>query len=375
MYNIMITFITEFWLVIGQMAPYLLLGYFFAGILSILITPEWIERHLGGSNFSSTVKAAILGMPLPLCSCGVIPVTASIRKHGAGKGATASFLISTPTTGVDSILAAWALLGPVFAIYRAIMAVLIGILGGTLANLFDGDEQELLAKHQETKNEEKKDCCAHKVKATESKLVRIFKHGFVAIPKDIGRALFIGIVIAAIISSLISANVIDQFLGAGFGSMLLMLVIGIPLYVCATASIPLAIGFMALGASPGAALVFLIAGPATNAATLTVLWKMIGKYSTVAVLLAIIFGALASGVLLDYAWGFLDMSPINPIMHHHDSGEVSLEYIFNSVCAVILILVQLYSSFGTKIFASKKPASCCGSSKESKDDKQGNCCH
>ena len=125
------------WSVLAQMAPYLLFGFFTAGMLSVLISPEWVERHLGGRGWLPIIKAAALGVPLPLCSCGVIPVTASIRNHGASRGATVAFLLSTPQTGVDSIFATYALLGPVYAIYRPVVALITGVIGGVVADMVD----------------------------------------------------------------------------------------------------------------------------------------------------------------------------------------------------------------------------------------------
>ncbi len=364
--DFIISFLTSIWNTLGLMAPYLLLGYLVAGILSIFITPELVERHLGGGSLASTVKAALLGMPLPLCSCGVIPVTASLRKHGAGRGATASFLISTPTTGVDSIMAAWSMLGPLFSLYRAFLAVVIGIFGGILANFFgEKDVEEFVEKKEEGS------CCSehgptHEKLSIPQAVLKALRYGLVRLPKDIGKPLAIGILVAGIISALVDTGIVNEFLGGGFGTMLIMLVIGIPLYVCSTASIPLAIGFIALGASPGAALVFLVSGPATNAATLTVLWKMIGKRSTIAVLLAIVIGAVLGGVLLDYIWTVFNFVPPAEMVHRHAETSGWLP----DLAAVALILVQLHSAFSGKIkgWFSGAPApaeSCCSHESQS----------
>lgn len=353
----------DIWLTIGQMAPYLLIGYLVAGILSILVTPALVERHLGGTGVMATVKAALFGMPLPLCSCGVIPVTASLRKHGAGRGATASFLISTPTTGVDSIMAAWALVGPLFALYRAFMAVLLGIVGGILANLVGGEDEGFGADAEPATAS----CChgggeaeaatAHKTRA----IWRILVYGFYRLPRDIVKPLAVGVIVAGLISALVRQEYLTQFLGAGFGTMLLMLAVGVPLYVCSTASIPLAIGFMALGASPGAALVFLITGPATNAATLAVLWKMIGRRSTMAVLATIAVGALGAGLALDYLWAFLEL-PAVALPCHTEEGVAGAGLLFH-LTAGAFVLVELWSAFGGRIIAlfsrTAAPASCC----------------
>ena len=270
-----------------------------AGILSVFVTSDFVQKHLADNSFVSIFKAALLGMPLPLCSCSVIPVTASLRNHGAGRGAVASFLISTPTTGVDSIMAAWAILGPVFALYRAVISVVMGVFTGICVSVFAG-ENEL----GEQKVRSDGSCCSlHSKEAMQQNVVkRVLNYAFITLPGGLTKPLFLGMFIASVISAFIAAGVIEQFLGAGVGTMFLMLAVGIPLYVCATASIPFALGFMALGASPGAALVFLIVGPATNAATITVLWNLIGKKATMIMLLCIVLGALGSGFLLDALW-------------------------------------------------------------------------
>ena len=347
MLEILRLFIYSVWNVLEQMAPYLIFGYFMAGVLSVFITPDTVKNHLGGNRFTSTLKASLFGMPLPLCSCGVIPVTASLYKRGAGKGAVASFLISTPTTGVDSIMAAWALMGPVFAIYRAIMSVLLGIATGMFVNIF-GEEEIGFERHSEYCDVHNGGSCSceSENKPQGNVLGRALKYAFITIPKDLGRSLFIGILIAGAISALIDAKVIDQFLGNGIGTMLIMLVVGIPLYVCSTASIPLALGFMALGASPGAAFVFLIVGPATNAATITVLWNMIGKRSTLIMLFCMFVGALGGGLLLDAVWSGLGISIASHNMH-----EMSSLSWFGSTSAVFFILIQFWAAFRGRIIA------------------------
>ncbi len=374
MIDIVTLFLHSFWSVLGQMAPYLIFGYLIAGVLSVFVTTETVKKHLGGSKFASTLKAALFGMPLPLCSCSVLPVTASLRKSGAGRGAIASFLISTPTTGVDSIMAAWALMGPVFAIYRAIMSVLLGISTGVLVNLFGKNGVEVTKDMviEEHSDNESGGCCGSNIELEKSsKLTSALKYGFITIPRDLGKPLFVGIIIASIISALIEANFIDQFLGDGIGTMLIMLVLGIPLYVCATASIPLALGFMALGASPGAAFVFLIAGPATNAATITVLWKMIGKRSTIIMLSCMFFGALFGGMLLDATWSDLGVGSIAADMHPEHSATW-----FYSLSAIVLVLIQLWSMFGNSIVARltgvENSQSCCNSTRA--DVVKTSCC-
>src|SRR3989339_789992 len=185
----------EFWSVLAEMSPYLLFGFFAAGILSVLVSQEIVERHLGGRGFWPLFKASAFGVPLPLCSCGVIPVSMSLHKHGASKGATISFLLSTPQTGVDSILVTYSLLGPVFAVFRPLAALATGIIGGTLVNVFgykNHEKQEKVAKCTDS-------CCGEK----KNRLSAGLKYGFITLPGDIGKELMIGLIVAALISAIV----------------------------------------------------------------------------------------------------------------------------------------------------------------------------
>ncbi len=282
------------WDTLRQMSPFLLFGFFTAGILSVFIQPEMVERHLGGGGILQIVKAALLGVPLPLCSCGVIPVAASLRRHGASPGATTSFLISTPQTGVDSILVTFSLLGPVFAIFRPAISFVSGIVGGVLVSCC-GDEKGLNEKNPPVCGGE---CCAKG--GEKNGFLRSLHYGFVTLPEDLSKALIIGILIAGVISVFVPDDYFAGILGGGIASMLVMMAVGIPMYVCATASIPIAAALIAKGISPGAALVFLMTGPATNAATISTIWKIMGKRTAVIYLSVVALCAIAAGFLLNY---------------------------------------------------------------------------
>jgi len=251
------------------MSPYLLLGFLFAGMLSVWVPANLIERHLGGAGWWPVIKASLLGIPLPICSCGVIPVAASLKKHGASRGATTSFLLSTPQTGVDSIFVTLSLLGPLYAIYRPVAALITGVVGGVIVDAVDrGDAHQNKAKEVCTDA-----CCNPGIK--DSALKRIWDYGFIALPSDIGKTLLVGLLIAALISAVVPEGFIPESL-SGIWAMLAMLLLSIPMYVCATGSVPVAAALIAAGFSPGAALVFLVAGPATNAAAITTIWKILG---------------------------------------------------------------------------------------------------
>ena len=294
--------LSESWSVLAQMAPYLLFGFLVAGILSVWVSPALVERHLGGSGLLPVVKASLFGVPLPLCSCGVIPVSASIRNSGASRAATTSFLLSTPQTGVDSIAVSYALLGPVFAVFRPVAAFVTGICGGLLIHLFGPGESRQPAA---VTCQEPGDCCGHEEVPAEPpptfgrKVRHALRYALVTLPRDIGASLAVGILIAGALGAVLPPNALAAYMGGGILSILLMMAAGVPLYVCATSSVPIAAGAMAMGASPGAALAFLIAGPATNAATVSTVWKVMGRRTAVIYLATVAASAVVCGLLLN----------------------------------------------------------------------------
>jgi len=292
--GVAIAFVLELWETLREMAPFLIFGFFVAGVLSVLIQPEVVERHLGGRGLWQVIKAAIFGVPLPLCSCGVIPVAASLRRHGAGSGATTSFLISTPQTGVDSIMVTLSLLGPVFAVFRPLISFVSGLLGGSLVTYFGSSA----GSREEPRPKCVEECCTGV--EIQGKIPRVLRYGFITLPRDINKALIIGVLVAGAISALVPDDYFSWILGGGIVSMLVMMAVGIPIYVCATASVPVAAALIAKGVSPGAALVFLMTGPATNAATVTTVWKIMGKRTAGIYLGTVAVSSVAAGLFLDY---------------------------------------------------------------------------
>lgn len=295
--------IADFWDTVAEMSPYLLFGFFVAGILSVLVSQRLVERHLGGRGLWPILKASLFGVPLPLCSCGVIPVSMSLHKHGASKGSTIAFLLSTPQTGMDSIFVTLSLLGPVFAIFRPLAALITGIIGGTFVDIF--------SRRREDENQPPKECsdeCCSSGKT--SRIVRGLKYGFVTLPQDIGKAMLIGLVVAAFISALVPDGFFAEKLGTGIFPLVAMMFLGIPVYVCATASVPVAAALIMKGLTPGAALVFLMTGPATNAASFVIIWKVLGKATSVIYLATVAGCSLLSGMLLDYFAAGIDFEII-----------------------------------------------------------------
>jgi len=306
MLDLLVELARGFWSNLAEMAPYLLFGFLVAGILSVVVPPDIVERHLGRRGLWSIIKAAAFGVPLPLCSCGVIPVSASLRRHGASRGATTAFLLSTPQTGVDSILVTLSLLGPVFAVFRPIAALITGVLGGTLVSLFDPKDDG----GAEPAPACSEACCSGE--GPSNPVLRMLSYAFLTLPRDLGKALVIGLIFAGLIAVVIPPSLV-QSVGTGFLGMVVMMAIGLPVYVCATASVPIAAALVAAGASPGAALVFLMTGPATNAASLAVMWKMLGRRTTIVYLATVAASALACGAALDWVFASTGVAAVEHV--------------------------------------------------------------
>ncbi|MGF1530242.1 MAG: SO_0444 family Cu/Zn efflux transporter [Puniceicoccaceae bacterium] len=307
----------------AEMAPYLLLGFAVAGFLHVVISQRWIERHLGSSGFWQVLKASLIGVPLPLCSCGIIPVAASLRQVGGSRGAVASFTAATPQTGVDSILATGGMLGWPFAGVRVLTSVISGTVAGLFVDRF-GTKDEVSGEALETgsccccgagnpeeenrlsavEEEEGTPCCHSSggqitPASPSAKLVEAMRYGFLKLPSDLSISLLIGLVVAAVITTFLPPSTISESLPDVYLQYLIAMAVGTPFYVCSTGSIPVALGFVVSGVSPGAALIFLMVGPATNAATLVALPRIIGLRSTVAYLAGLCGVALIAAVILD----------------------------------------------------------------------------
>ncbi|BDD07177.1 SO_0444 family Cu/Zn efflux transporter [Aureibacter tunicatorum] len=336
-----ITFLTDFINILGEMSPYLLLGFFFAGLLYAFVPKSKIERYFNGSPFKSSVLASVFGIPLPLCSCGVIPTGTAFYKNGASKGGTVSFLISTPQTGVDSILATFSLMGLPFAIIRPLAALVTGISGGLITSTVTKEESKKATYHEQTVEQ----------KTFSQKVIDVFQYGFVEFIQDISKWLVIGLVLAAIISALIPDNFFELLDLPAFVQMLLILVVSIPLYICATGSIPLAAVLILKGIGPGAAFVLLMAGPATNAATMTMIGKVLGRKSLFTYLGTIIAGALTFGLLIDYALPAHWFSNIaqQHLGHQHNTGLNWIE-----ASSAIILTALIINGYIQKYLKSKR---------------------
>ncbi len=332
-------YLFEFLYLFNEMAIYLLIGFLFAGILHVFIRKERVAKYLGRNDFGSVINASLLGVPLPLCSCGVIPAGLSFLKNGASKGATVSFLISTPQTGIDSIMVTWSMLGLPMAVIRPIVAFVTGLAGGIVTNKLANDDT-----HSDTITSQEKPI----PETFGAKVREALRYGFVEFLQDISKWLLIGLAAAALLSLLIPDDFFTSHLNNPLLNMFLVLAAAVPLYICATGSVPIAAVLMMKGLSPGAALVFLMAGPATNIATIAVLGKTLGKKATIVYLGTIIGGAILSGLAID---AFMPASWFMDMMDHsaHRHGEEGNRLMIGaSILLAILLLNGLYISYQAK---------------------------
>ncbi|MCM1348315.1 MAG: SO_0444 family Cu/Zn efflux transporter [Firmicutes bacterium] len=316
-----------------EMSPYILLGFLIAGLMHAFIPADTFSRHLAGRGWRSVVKAAMVGIPLPLCSCGVLPTAIAMRRSGASRAASTSFLIATPQTGVDSITATWSLLGPAFAIIRPIAALATSFFGGVAVGKWEEDTPVVRhTKQQDNNHNERHDGFLAKIKSALS-------YGFITLVSSIGSWLVVGLVIAALITVYVPADFFTALGVTPLFSMIAVLIIAIPMYVCATGSIPIAMSLMLKGLSPGTALVLLMAGPAANFASFTLISREMGRKSALIYLTAIVIGAMAFGLAIDYLlpsqWFNLHMSDSGAIHEHQAYGWFPL------ACSAILVALLI----------------------------------
>lgn len=291
----------EIFELVNEMSPYLLLGFLLAGVMHVFVPSTLYSRYLSAGNFRSVLYSALFGIPLPLCSCGTIPTAMSLHREGASKGATVSFLIATPQTGVDSIIATYSLMGLPFAILRPLAALVTALFGGLLVNRFASDATTSAKPSDKINDKSLKDEFREIMKqGWGSNLKNVLKYAFVDMMQDIGRWLVIGLIVAGLITVFVPDTFFATFQGNTLLSIALVLAFAIPMYLCATGSIPIAIALMLKGLSPGAALVLLMAGPASNAASMLVVGKVLGKKTLLFYLLSIIGGATLFALGVDY---------------------------------------------------------------------------
>ncbi len=315
MKELILEFLANFWLLLNSIAFFILIGVLIAGIFKLLIPDSFIKKHLGQHNFMANIKAAIIGIPLPLCSCSVIPFVTSLKKSGASNSAIQTFLIATPITGADSIMATYGVFGWLFTLYRVISSVVIALCAGMLTLIFVKQPDESVQTPDSNallfsipvQSVIGKPLNIKVVKAEEQsnnqlvdKVRKVIGYAFDDIYKDIARSLMIGIFIGALIVTFMPEDLVQYLSANQLLNYILVLAISLPLYVCATASIPLGLSLLSAGFSPGAAFIFLTAGPASNAITMSVVLKTLGKTSLIIYLASVLAGSLLFGYGFDY---------------------------------------------------------------------------
>jgi uncharacterized protein len=315
--NLILQILGASWNLLLEASIYVVFGLLVSGLLKVFLDPAMVARHLGGGRFASVFKAAVLGIPIPLCSCGVLPAALSLKKQGANNGATTAFMISTPESGVDSMAITYALMDPIMTVARPIAAFCTAAVAGISENLLG---YKKAARLQEADRKCPVDGCCDGIDCPSEihrhhhtfrqKTLAGMRYAFTEFWGDLAGWFLFGILLAGVITTLIPKDVFARYLGSGWPAMLLMLAVGIPLYICATASTPIAAALILKGVSPGAALVFLLAGPATNIASLTVLAGVLGKRATALYVGAIAACAVVFGLLLDKVYAALGISAV-----------------------------------------------------------------
>lgn len=342
--------------ILNDMSPYILLGFILAGILHVFVRPSQMSRHLSGRGWKPVIKAALLGIPLPLCSCGVLPTAIALRRQGASKGASTSFLIATPQTGVDSIAATYALLGLPFAILRPIAALAGSVFGGMAVDCSEKDKA----------NSSATDVIAaapHMPHTFSGKIKEAMRYGLVDMVASVGKWLVIGLVIAAIITVAVPDSLFLSLSSHPILAMLVMVVVAVPMYICATGSIPIAMSLMLKGLTPGVAFVLLMAGPAANFASVILLRKNLGNRATAIYVASVIITALIFGIAIDY---FLPSSLFMLSGKQINAGTAACHLelpVFSTACTIILIALLVYSFYKNRRTPHQNACTC------SKDNK------
>ncbi len=364
------------WNLLNQSAVYMLFGLLIGGLLKEYLSPTYVANHLGSGRFSSVFKAALLGIPIPLCSCGVLPAAATLKKQGANNGAVTAFLISTPESGIDSISITWALLDPIMTIARPVSAFISAAVAGTVENLFSfsGPAVSSDLERQNKVLAESSCCCGgggvrqEGISRGEGRVKRGFlkeipgrlkagiRYAVFDIWEELAGWFIVGILLAGVMTVLLPDAFITAYLGGGLSSMFLMLLIGIPLYICATASTPIAAAFIMKGVSPGAALVFLLVGPATNITSLSVLVGLLGKRATALYLISIGLVSVLCGLVVDVVYSILGIPVMAAVAKH---GKMLPEQLTVAATLVLLALsIRPLKNSLQRRFGQKKQGCC-----------------
>ncbi len=320
-------FFQNLWQVFLDLSPSLLLGLVLAGLLHVYLPKGLVYRSMSRPDLGSAWRASLIGVPMPLCSCGVVPAALALKNEGASKGATTSFLISTPQTGVDSVLVSASFLGWPFALFKLVAAFVTGLMGGTLVNRFTDHQPWLpVADAQQQRAEE-----------DGSKPAKVLHYAVFDLMGAIDLWILAGVIAAALITTLVPADFFsDRAWSSGIIGMLVVLSISLPLYVCTTGSVPIAASLIAAGMPAGSALVFLMAGPATNLATIGAVYRALGGRVLVIYLGTVIVMSIAMGLGFDFVLG--DISGVHGLHEHGGADWISIS------CALLVIGLMLFLS-------------------------------
>ena len=371
------TFFNDFWSLLNEFSFFVLLGVMIAGCLHVIVPADFILKHLKNNNFSSVLKSALFGIPLPLCSCGVIPMAKSLEQSGASKGSVMSFMISTPITGVDSIAATYGIFGPAFAFYRVFSSICIALSAGMLMSFVDkkNNKNHCCSTNNESKSSDSNCCSSSKVQEVQSccssskpkeessccssntskaktsawyfKIINALDYGFNSIFKSLSATLLLGIILGTLLGMLLPDN-LEQFLKDNYIlSFAMVLLVSVPLYVCAVASLPIAASLVLSGFSPGAAFVFLSAGPATNAVDFTFILKLMGKKALVIYIGTIAVGSLMFGLLIDVLLQNQGLD-INNFKLHNINEKDWLDYTSSVIILLLFAKFLVYDKFFSK---------------------------
>jgi uncharacterized protein len=357
--NFILTILTEAWHLLLESSVYIIFGLLISGLLKVFLNPGTVVKHLGHGRFRSVFKAAFLGIPIPLCSCGVLPAAATLKKQGANNGAVTAFLISTPESGADSIAITYALLDPIMTVVRPVAAFFTAFMAGISENIF-GKEKAVVLQAPDLSCPVDNCCdgngCLPEKHARHhgffEKMIAGFRYAATDIWKDLAPWFFFGLILAGLITAAIPEDLIERYLGAGLSSMLIMLALGVPMYICATASTPIAAALILKGVSPGAALVFLLAGPATNITSLTVLTGILGRRATAIYLISIAISCVTFGLVTDQIYALSGISVNASIGQASEFMPFYMEW----TGALLLILLSVKPLFGklTSVWQRKK---------------------
>lgn len=353
--DLIVSLAKNFLVLLDAMSLYILIGLFIAGILKELIPDDFIIKHLGKGSIGSVIKATILGIPLPVCSCSVIPLAQSLKKEGASKGAVQSFLISSPITGVDSILATYSFFGLIFTIYRIISSIIIAIIVGIIQNIYEKKEEIIETKKEDTHTS---CCCSSSCSSTTKKkkkfsLKNAISYAYVTLFKDMVKPLFIGLIFATLFTTFAPKEYTSLLFENQFLTYIIIILFAMPLYVCATASLPIAAALILQGMSPGAAFIFLTAGPATSFITMSVIYKTLGKSSLIIYLSVICIMSLLFGYIFDLS--FANLNIINFDIENENNS------IITQTTSLIMLILMSYYLIKPWLKRKKDKNSCCSS--------------